>query len=144
MLGNISGGYINILARCRLIYHPCCRQGLTRDPVCAPSTLGQNANAVSSISTKGCTQLGTAECACVCVSCSTTGLHHQRGNAAIVLLERQYARRWRDRAHDCNFFLHECSPPPLSASVGLNYLSYIRRKKNAKGYKDNENGESLA
>lgn len=90
----------------------------------------------------GCTQLMRADL-CVCALQHDRGFtHRQRGNAAIVLLERQYMERVG--AHDSLISFPMNVLSPLSASVGLNYLSYMRGKKNAKGYKDNQNGESLA
>lgn len=78
------------------------------------------------------------------VRCSPTWgfTHHQRGNAAIVLFERQYMERvW---VHDSFIFFSMTVLFLFSASVGLNYLSYIRRKKNCLGIQGHSKWRELS
>lgn len=142
LLWNSPGGLINILAICSLIHHPCCRQGLTRDPVCVPSTLGkmqmQQLNLQYGLHTA---DEGWFVCMCVaarpgvysppkrkCSDCTPWKTIHGESRGAWLF----------------NFFPHECSLSTLCLCRPELFILHEGGEKNAKGYKDNQNGESLA
>lgn len=84
-------------------------------------------------------------CVCLCDAAPPGFTHHQRGNAAIVLLERQYTERWRDRGcMTLSFFFPWMFSPSTLCLCRPELFILHKEKRNAKGYKDNQNGESLA
>lgn len=111
--------HIHILAKCSRIYHPCYRQGLTRDPVCVPGTLSK----MQMQQLKLKSGLHTADeggFVCICVPPPLGLTHHKTGNSTI-LLERQYMEKvaWLQFSHECSLStLCLCRPE----------LSYIRKK----------------